>query len=164
MNNIDFSSDKLCFHVIDCIDPLDDSSEILNRLKSILEKWLLTANEQWRQKNWFEVTSASRTDVFSTKFKSSMWEKPKEYLQNIVKSVWTTVWLLLEAEHDEYWKYPYSLIKEWIKPEIKAIVVDESSPLFFDLYNELLNISSSYWVLLLNSLLNQLEKPVCIIA
>lgn len=159
MNELNYWSNKLCFHVIDYMDILDNPNDILERLNSILERWLLTADEQWRRKKWLECTSASRLDVFSTKIRWNMWNDPKIDLQTIVREYWTVVWIILEADHEDYGDYPHSLVLRWVKPEIKALVLDESSPLLLDLYYELINLSSRYSVLLLNRLLEPLEKP-----
>lgn len=161
INKIEWENPDLCYHIIDYCSPLDEKDKIIDRLSKILNHGLLTSRELKRRKNFLEVSPETRLDVFSTKMRWTMWENPKEDLINIIQGFWTTINLLLEAEHEEFSDYPHSLIIEWINPKILALIVNKKSAFIFEsnFCNKIEQLADDYWVLLLNSELEKFERP-----
>jgi hypothetical protein len=115
-------------HVPDYNDPLVTVTDILNRLRSILEKWLLTPKQLWRSKNYYWLSPDDTIDVWSPLLRWSRWDDPKQILLNIVDDIWTSVTLLLSVSHCEFWNYPHSIT--WAQPTIKGLILSKKHNIF----------------------------------
>ena len=124
---INWSDPNLCLHSPDYSSRLLEVSEIIERLESILSKWLLTPRQLGRRKNCFWVTSEDVIDVLSPLANWDRWDDPKESILTMVDGDLTSVMLLLSVPHKETWTYPYSTTK--ISPEIKGLIFSRKTRL-----------------------------------
>ena len=166
-NNIDWSWKNIACHDINFLGNIGpkDYYQYLVRVSSILENWLLTANQRGVQKNgiWKEKTSSKVIDVFIG------WNNKETYKDNILEAIeqcCSGVSLLIQKEEEFttadtikqsglFKHITHAVIQEWEEKKIIWLIVREDWLLRDDLFmSELKTLWQKYWVPIIDKNLN----------